>query len=648
MTDLSQITADYGPARAVLTRADGATEEVSGAGGGLAAAVENRGVGYLVGLLASGDVLVLEDEEATLELHRDVDSARMRVSWSDGPTYEERVPAPQAGGVTLVAPAPQPTAAPAPAPASPAPATASTALSASAMFTPDPSSRVADLRAALHDITCPLFVTADGVFTRGQHGAGQSLLAMIPAISAADLGAKSFQAAHGVRASYVSGAMAGGIGSPAIVIAMANVGLIGFYGAGGLPLEDVTKAVAQIKQELGDLPAGFNLLHNPAEPGVEDATVDLYLKHNCRTVSASAFMRLTSAIVRYRLHGIHRDSDGRIVVPNKVFAKVSRAEVAEPFMRPAPAKIVRKLTEAGVLSAEAAELATMVPMAEDITAEADSGGHTDRRPLVVLLPTLLRLRDKVVAEEGYAERGIAIRVGAAGGIGDPASAYAALSMGADYLLTGSINQATVEAGTSDMSKEMVAQAGMADCITGPAPDMFEMGAHVQVLGRGSMYAQRATRLYELYRAHGSMDEIPEKARAKIEKTIFRQPLDEVWANTRAYWADRDPREIERAEQDPRHKMALTFRWYLGMTSRWARIGEADRKRDFQIWCGPSMGLFNGWVAGTWLEPLAARGVVAIANAVLGGAAALRRVELARSAGVDLPPGCDKPDPWRSE
>ena len=93
-------------------------------------------------------------------------------------------------------------------------------------------------------------------------------------------------------------------------------------------------------------------------------------------------------------------------------------------------------------------------------------------------------------------------------------------------------------------------------------------------------------------------------------------------------------------------MALTFRWYLGMTSRWARIGDKDRKRDFQIWCGPSMGSFNDWVRGTWLEPLDARHVVDIADALLGATAGLRRVELARAAGVVIPPGAENPPPTR--
>ena len=93
-------------------------------------------------------------------------------------------------------------------------------------------------------------------------------------------------------------------------------------------------------------------------------------------------------------------------------------------------------------------------------------------------------------------------------------------------------------------------------------------------------------------------------------------------------------------------MALTFRWYLGMTSRWARTGEADRKRDYQIWCGPSMGSFNDWVGGTWLEPLEARRVVDIAGAILHGAASLRRVETARTLGVDVPTTADHPAPFR--
>jgi PfaD family protein len=641
MLHLDQVVLAYGAVRAVLERAGGETVQAEGAGGGLVSAVDSQGVGPLASALGEGDTLRLEDAGVSLTLVRSGAWARMRVEWADGPTYEDQIPASTADASLSTSPPSMPMAV-ASAPSSPASQT-----STSPLFSPDSSTVVTDLAAALHDNNTPLIVSESGVYRAGQFGAGEPLRGIIPAVTAADLGAQSFATAHGVSAAYVAGAMAGGIGSADMVIAMGQAGFVGFYGAGGLPLEVVERDVVRIKEALGDKPAGFNLLHNPVEPKVEQSTVEMFIKHDCRYVSASAFMTLTAAIVRFRLHGIHKGPNGRIICPNAVFAKVSRTEVAEPFMRPAPAALVEACVAEGWLTAEQAALAAQVPMAEDLTAEADSGGHTDRRPLVVLLPTLQRLRDRVMAEEGYAERGIQLRIGAAGGIGDPESAHGALAMGADYILTGSINQSSKEAGTSDMVKAMVSAAGMADVAQGPAPDMFEIGAHVQVLSRGSMYAQRASRLHDLYKRYPSMEAIPDKDRQKIEKTFFKRTLADVWEGTRAYWAERDPAEVERAEKDPRHKMALTFRWYLGMTSRWARLGETDRKRDFQIWCGPSMGSFNDWVRGTWLETLESRSVVDIAHAVLHGAASLRRVEVARTLGVLVPGSAQHPSPHRS-
>ncbi|HRF98437.1 MAG TPA: hypothetical protein PLZ51_24690, partial [Aggregatilineales bacterium] len=84
-------------------------------------------------------------------------------------------------------------------------------------------------------------------------------------------------------------------------------------------------------------------------------------------------------------------------------------------------------------------------MADDVTCEADSGGHTDNRPLVSLLPSILALRDEVQAQYNYA---VPLRVGAGGGISTPSSALGAFMMGADYVVTGSVNQAALESGSS--------------------------------------------------------------------------------------------------------------------------------------------------------------------------------------------------------
>jgi PfaD family protein len=226
-----------------------------------------------------------------------------------------------------------------------------------------------------------------------------------------------------------------------------------------------------------------------------------------------------------------------------------------------------------------------------------------------------------------------LRVGAAGGIATPASAAAAFSMGAAYVLTGTVNQACVESGSSDIVRKMLADAQQADVIMAPAVDMFEMGVKLQVLKRGTMFAMRGNKLYELYRAYDSIDAIPEKDKLSLEKTIFKASLNDIWQLTRDFFNERDPEQITRAEQDAKHKMALIFRWYLGLSSRWANAGEESRQVDYQVWCGPSMGAFNEWTKGSWLAEPANRTIVTVAMNLLYGAAVVTRINTLRNQGV---------------
>jgi PfaD family protein len=297
--------------------------------------------------------------------------------------------------------------------------------------------------------------------------------------------------------------------------------------------------------------------------------------------------------------------------------------------------MLRELMNRGEITGEQAAWASRIPVAEDLTAEADSGGHTDNQPAIVLLPTMISLRDRLAARHEYASPP---RVGAAGGISTPWSAAAALAMGAAYLVTGSVNQACVEAGTSDAVRRMLAAAQQADIAMAPAADMFEMGVKVQVLKRGTMFAMRAARLYELYRTHESLDQIPAADRANLEKTIFRAPLSAIWEQTTDFFARRDPAQIERAGRDPKHRMALVFRWYLGQSSHWANTGEPSRTVDYQVWCGPAMAAFNQWVRGSFLEDPANRRVADVALNILHGSAVLARARMLSAQGVPLPPG----------
>ncbi|MCE7871508.1 hypothetical protein DYH09_14165 [bacterium CPR1] len=58
--------------------------------------------------------------------------------------------------------------------------------------------------------------------------------------------------------------------------------------------------------------------------------------------------------------------------------------------------------------------------------------------------------------------------------------------------------------------------------------------------------------------------------------------------------------------------------------------------DYQIWCGPAMGAFNEWTAGTFLADLAERKVATVANNLMFGAAHRTRIHWLQSQGVRLP------------
>ena len=463
----------------------------------------------------------------------------------------------------------------------------------------------------------------------------------LPALKPENLGDEAFRRDHRVRYAYVAGAMANGIASTRLVAEMGRAGMLSFFGAAGLSLKSVEAAIDEITSAIPDAPYGFSLIHSPNEPDLEAGVVSLYLRRGIRLVEASAYLRLTLPVVRFRVSGIRRDAEGRIVTPNRVMAKVSRVEVATQFFSPPPQEFLNELVRAREITPEQALLAAKIPMAQDVTAEADSGGHTDNRPLVTLLPTLLALRDRMQDKYGYEQP---LRVGAAGGLATPAGLAAAFAMGAAYVLTGSVNQACVESGSSDAVRQMLAQAEQADTAMAPAADMFEMGVRVQVLKRGTMFPMRAAKLYDLYRGYPGLDSLAEPDKSFIEKQLLRSTIEEAWRSTREFFLKRDPGQVERAERDPKHRMALVFRSYLGLSSRWANAGEPSRAMDYQVWCGPAMGAFNEWTRGTFLEKPENRRVVVVAQNLIYGAAMQLRLQYLRAQGIQLPAGAATAQP----
>lgn len=433
-------------------------------------------------------------------------------------------------------------------------------------------------------------------------------------VRAEDLGAPTFLEEHRVRLAYIAGSMYKGIASKELVVRMAQAQLLGYLGTGGLSPERIEGDIVHIQERVPrGASYGMNLLCSPADPAFEDRCVDLFLQYGIERVEAAAFTQMTPALVRYRLKGLARGPDGTPVVRHRVLAKVSRPEVAEQFFSPAPERIVRHLLSTGAVSAEEAELGSAVPMSEDVCVESDSGGHTDQGVALALVPAIVLQRDRHTFP-------IRVRVGAAGGLGTPRSIAAAFVLGAEFVLTGSVNQCTVEAGMSDEVKDLLQQADVQDTAIAPAGDMFEQGAKVRVLRKGLFFPARANRLFDLYRQYDSLDDIDPKTREQIETRYFRRSFDEVWRETREYYLRVRPEEVERAERDPKHRMALVFKWYFVQSARLARKGALEQKVDFQVHSGPALGAFNQWVRGTRHENWRERHVDEIAVMLMEGAA----------------------------
>ena len=235
-------------------------------------------------------------------------------------------------------------------------------------------------------------------------------------------------------------------------------------------------------------------------------------------------------------------------------------------------------------------------MAEDLTAEADSGGHTDNRPAISLLPIMIVLRDELAQKHTYIN---ALRRTRRRHL-HPLFSRSGICHGRSLHSHG-IRQ-SVLCGSRDVRirpSKMLADARQADVTMAPAADMFEIGAKVQVLKRGTMFPLRAAKLHDLYPPMTVMRAFPKNTAKMLERDFFQCSFQAEWEQTKAYFTPHDPKQIERAEKDPKHKMAGDFD--PTSVNPPCGLNRATRRQiDYQIWCGPAMGAFNQWVKGTFL------------------------------------------------
>lgn len=93
--------------------------------------------------------------------------------------------------------------------------------------------------------------------------------------------------------------MARGIASVAMVESLAKVGALGFFGAAGLRPERLENRRSRGGVGIA-LAVGIESIHSHGDAALEDAVVDIYLRHGVTRVSAAAFVELTPAQVLKR------------------------------------------------------------------------------------------------------------------------------------------------------------------------------------------------------------------------------------------------------------------------------------------------------------------------------------------------------------
>ena len=115
-------------------------------------------------------------------------------------------------------------------------------------------------------------------------------------------------------------------------------------------------------------------------------------------------------------------------------------------------------------------------------------------------------------------------------------------------------------------------------------------------------------------------------------------VDEVWAATREFWSERDPAQVAEAEARPEAQDGAVFRWYLGLSSRWANAGDADAATRLPDLVRPGDGRVQRVGAG--IVPRRARRTATVAQVALNlleGAAVVTRAQQLRTYGVPVPP-----------
>ncbi|WP_073587898.1 ACP S-malonyltransferase [Anaerocolumna xylanovorans] len=420
------------------------------------------------------------------------------------------------------------------------------------------------------------------------------------------LGSEEFKKDYDVDFAYAVGGMCKGISSAAMIKKLADSRILGFLGTYKLQLHEAEELIDQALASMEHHRVGVNVTYDALNSKDHIGIMEYIIKRDIRNIEVSDYRMIDLSIVKYRLKAIYTDKDSTLVIPHKILAKVSSREMAEKFCSPAPEEMVQILYQNNEITEFEAKYAKYIPMCDDLCIEYHMQGQSALGYIQTIKEMSRLLYEKYDLYQ-------CPRVGFAGGIGNPQMIAVSFLMGADFVVTGSINQCSVEAATSNIVKDNLQSLDETDFTYAAVSDLFEFGEKKSIVKKGSLYHIRANRLYEVYNRYNSVEEIPADIKNLIEEKYFQKSFETIYSDIYENLT-KDNKKL--SKEQPKYKMALIIRCFLDKCFQDALDGRMEGKINYQIISSNAIVQFNHWVKDTELSDWKRRYVDVIAKRIM--------------------------------
>lgn len=415
------------------------------------------------------------------------------------------------------------------------------------------------------------------------------------------LGNSQFKNEYEVDYSYIVSGLRKGITSVEMIKKLRENNILGFIGIDGLKEDEIIEIIEEAKQKIPNKYIGVHITNDLYNVERTNKIIDYLIAQHISNVEISGFSKPNAALIKYRLKGISIGNDNTLTSINKILVHVNSVKNAEEFMVPIPTEILNELVLEGEISEKIASKIKNIPLCDDICIDNDKNGFE----------MLNYLKEENNSKNNdFLKK---VRIGIGGRIGCPLAVAISFFSGADFILTTSINQCTIEARTSNYVKELLQNTTENDFSNAPIDELFEFGTRFSVLKKGSLYHIRALKLYEIYCQYSSFEEIPDEVKRTIFVKYFKTTYEEVFDMSTKELSDEEKQKIE---EQPKEKMVLMFKKMLEKCYNDACIGNIENQANYLVLASSDMSDLNYFLKETEYAFWNKRSAVTIAKMLM--------------------------------